>query len=114
MENTILGSSKDLKSMKSIFFQQNGMQEGQGGDMAEVKLFSISHMTSEAHEKQNINWSGTDFSSDVIRNPLAWKCPSSYKSFYIRCKNYVTDISVICRWIIFSQESRTYILNLWK
>lgn len=55
MENTILGSSKDLKSMKSIFFQQNGMQEGQGGDMAEVKLFSISHMTSEAHEKQNIN-----------------------------------------------------------
>lgn len=61
MENTIFRSSKDLKSMKSIFFQQNGMQEGQGGDMAEVRLFFISHIPSEAHEKQNINWSGTGF-----------------------------------------------------
>lgn len=32
----------------------HGVAEGQGGDMAEVWLFSISHMSSEAYEKQNI------------------------------------------------------------
>lgn len=51
-----------------ILTRWNGMAEGQGGDMAEVWLLSISLMPSEAYEKQ---W--YRFYSNWIQKPIGLK-----------------------------------------